>query len=299
MAWGPETQQLVSQMCDRGESSSAIVAEVCRRHGVNDKTVRRWVVGLDLINQKDSVHEAVRERFERLGGTDHYLENLRRQYGAHNNQMERLPNLHQEDLMREARRLHQLAEGLQDVSLEPLGGIGAELYQALREHTHDLGLPTLLEDHSDALKEYRKARNLVGMHLENHLQTILPRLPDGVPIHPWNQHLMGVLEEGARTGQPIERRKWSHDSQEDHLDLFRPDWGGYSPTQWPVSSKQFRVIAKLHDEFRTFAAALAGDIGKPYQRLGQLTQELVDMLAELIIKSRANGRIEGHCRYCQ
>ena len=70
-------------MHDSGRTEKETVQTVVGTHGLNDRTVRRCIVGLDLVKAGEAPSDDVRDRFERLGGTDHYLHDLRRDYWSH------------------------------------------------------------------------------------------------------------------------------------------------------------------------------------------------------------------------
>lgn len=83
MVWGPTAVRMVFCMHDKGLRERDIVKKVEAAYGVNDKTVRRCVVGLDLIKSRPNPSTETEERFGRLDGTDHYLQDLERNYWAY------------------------------------------------------------------------------------------------------------------------------------------------------------------------------------------------------------------------
>lgn len=83
MSWGPEAQQKVFDYYRQGSPEKMMVKLLKEEFGVDDKTVRRCLAGLDLIGQLTENEDGLKDRFERLGGTDHYLLDLRRAYAAY------------------------------------------------------------------------------------------------------------------------------------------------------------------------------------------------------------------------
>ena len=79
-AWGDKSRDAVIQKFANGETEKNIVKSVCGQYGVNDKSVRKCIAGLDLIEHEDKglPSEDLRERFRNLGGTDRYVTELRR-----------------------------------------------------------------------------------------------------------------------------------------------------------------------------------------------------------------------------
>ena len=83
MSWGPEAQGKVFDSYRQGLTEKEIVKVLRRGWRVDDKTVRRCLTGLDIIEQTTESAEGFKERFERLGGTEHYLMDLRRAYASY------------------------------------------------------------------------------------------------------------------------------------------------------------------------------------------------------------------------
>ncbi len=88
MAWGPEAQRRLFLMYRDGQPEREIVKVLIGEFGCDDKTVRRCVVALDLIHAEfrgasdDNDAGGLRERFERIGGTERYLGDIRRIWSA-------------------------------------------------------------------------------------------------------------------------------------------------------------------------------------------------------------------------
>ena len=83
MGWGPEAREAVYNFYLEGLPERQIVGVLRKEWSVDDKTVRRCLTGLDLIDQKTESADWNKDRFERLGGTELYLVNLRRAYAAY------------------------------------------------------------------------------------------------------------------------------------------------------------------------------------------------------------------------
>ena len=83
-AWGDKSRDAVIQKFKNGEKEKNVVKVVCGAYGVNDKSVRRCVAGLNLIRAKDDElpSDELRERFENLSGPDRYITELRRAVNA-------------------------------------------------------------------------------------------------------------------------------------------------------------------------------------------------------------------------
>ena len=96
MAWGPKARRQSIELYRAGHPEKDIVRSICSEFRCDDKSVRRCIAGLDLIQeggtgetkesleiQKGLLREAavgIADRFARLGGTEHYLRELRRVY---------------------------------------------------------------------------------------------------------------------------------------------------------------------------------------------------------------------------
>ena len=83
MAWGSEAKRTLFRLYDQGQSESEIVKSLNNEFGVNDKTIRRCLAGLDLLKAEEEGRKLDSSRFEALGGTQHYLQGIRRPYTAY------------------------------------------------------------------------------------------------------------------------------------------------------------------------------------------------------------------------
>ena len=83
MVWGQPAKESVFSMHDQGRLEKEIVKVAIQDHDANDKTVRRCITGLDWIKEGESTSGDLKDRFGRLGGTDHYLRELRREYRSY------------------------------------------------------------------------------------------------------------------------------------------------------------------------------------------------------------------------
>ena len=83
MSWGPEVRKKVFDFYLQGSPEKEIVKVLRRGWSVDEKTVRRCLTGLDMIEETTESADGIKDRFERLGGTEHYLVDLRRAYSAY------------------------------------------------------------------------------------------------------------------------------------------------------------------------------------------------------------------------
>lgn len=85
MAWDEEARRHVFRLYTEGKSERDIVKEVREAHGCDDKTVRRCIVGVDILTREgrnEEIPDELTDRYERLKGTATYLADLRREYEA-------------------------------------------------------------------------------------------------------------------------------------------------------------------------------------------------------------------------
>lgn len=85
MAWDEEARRHVFRLYTEGKPERDIVKEVREAHGCDDKTVRRCIVGVDILTREgrdEEIPDELTDRYERLKGTASYLADLRRAYEA-------------------------------------------------------------------------------------------------------------------------------------------------------------------------------------------------------------------------
>ncbi len=87
MPWGSRARETVMRLFEQGQSEQAIVKEVLREYACDDKTIRRYIAGLQLLRAQDTGAGAehlktARDRYDNLNGSEHHLLELGRAYDA-------------------------------------------------------------------------------------------------------------------------------------------------------------------------------------------------------------------------
>jgi hypothetical protein len=189
--WDRESQWLVFQLFDEGQSEREIVRTVVDGYRCNDKTVRRCLAGRSLVKDRleGRPKDQGRERFENLSGTENYLRQLEQAYRAYKEAREEDP--HQALLSGHWPGLRQVAHALTNQLEAPLPQLLGFPWQTSPESNGDLMVELRGEDLKLELEVERR-------QLFHALQEHLPQDQAWIYLQQWKS-AVGYLTQGLHS----------------------------------------------------------------------------------------------------
>lgn len=197
---------------------------------------------------------------------------------------------HQKDLLDEVQRLRRAVARRPPRPVEPNEPHELKIHEALKEHVKRLRLRSVLESYIHAVMEYEKARDGVNKKLSEAEAGLVSRLQEKLR-YSWTPSVVETLEHGAplrgSSARPYLENKESSGT-------YRPSWGEYSLTSFPVSEAGMRTIFEAHRKLLALAEAYVPIFEDHLKMLRERATQLIDELDVLALRRLVPGR----CRYC-
>jgi hypothetical protein len=200
--------------------------------------------------------------------------------------------LHQEDLLADARRIRDRLARLELRSLEPGNPLHTKIHQGFKEHCRRVLLGRLLGRWEDEVRGFIQTCNSVRHELEVEEVKISTRLPAGLELYPGTPTAMAHLEGSVRAGKLVDTKcepSPSADGAEIHVRR-----GEHLLTVRPIDPTLYGAVEQAYGELWGLATRSFEPLRALHEGLQSLANQIVDELDVLILRRYVPGR----CLYC-